>query len=133
TEAELAAASAQSTSPAPSSAVIDPPPPAAAPEAPLAIPSSINEAAGDRVTQSYVRIRDVRGDRVDPDTLFGEPNEAKLVRCQVRLIQHSTATAYDRPVETVLLPAGAEVSLQTAHSILAVITAEPAGDAPDEG
>lgn len=117
---------------APATAVIDPPKQIEADIKPLAIPATVSESAGERlrVTETQVTIRTPRGERVSTEGLFSEPDEGKLVRCNQRLIQHTTQTLYNRPVETVLLPAGAQVSLQTALEIIKVIESEDAGDEP---
>lgn len=125
-----AAAAKANEAPAPSSAVIDPPPAPAAEENPQAILPTMNEAAAERlrVTRNRIQVTDQAGNQVDPDAVFTDPGPDGQVRCLVRLIQHTTATVHDRPVSTLLLPAGGYISVEGARQIIATIKAANAGD-----
>lgn len=125
----------ETAAPDPTSAVIEPPAPQSDTDSkPLAIALSVNEAAADRlrVTESKTLLRDARGERLDAEGLFGEQGIDGLHQCNVRIIQHTSATAYNRPVETLYLPAGARVSKEAVETTLAAVAAEGPDEAPAE-
>lgn len=114
--------------PLPATAVIDAPPAPVEQADPLAIPPTINEHALEslRVTDSEVTITDVAGNPPELDGLFSAPNEAGLVQCRTRLLQHTSATVHNRAVSVLLLPAGAWVSKHAAADLVERIQAERA-------
>lgn len=119
-------AEAKDKAPDPSGAQLEPPAKRDEDSNPLEIPPTVNEASAERlrVTTAQTIIRDTRGEKIDPDQVFGPVGPDGLRRCLVRLIQHSTATIYNRPVKTLLQPVGASVSEQAAKVIIDTIRNE---------
>lgn len=86
-----------------------------------AVPSTDTplDAAADRIArpEQDINITDEHGDPVSSEGLF-EPVGPGLVVCNTRLIEHSTATPWQRPISRVLAGKGAVLSERASKVIL---------------
>ncbi len=79
---------------------------------------SLTEAAAVRLDLNpVITITGENGDTVDPDECFTEDNGSGEVRARVRLIEHATATQFDRPVKVLLIGEGSAISVVGAEKI----------------
>jgi hypothetical protein len=106
--------------PVPKSAVLDPPAKAEREELEgIVLPTSADASAERlRVTEREVYITDSEDNPVDPETVFAPAGEG-LQECRVRLVEHTTITAHNRPTRTLALAKGRVVSDATAKGFLA--------------
>lgn len=86
---------------------------------------------GVRMLVNATRITNDRDEAPDVDKLFTGPDGAGHYVVTERLIQHSTATMYDRPVRNLLLGRGTQVSAAEADMIRARLKAQDVSN--DEG
>lgn len=123
----------------PSSVLLDAPPaPAAdeddAGEEPEAI--SIAEHATKKLElDAFAEVTDVHGNLVDPDEAFTERNPSGQVQCRIRLVEHSFATEFKRPVTTLLIAQGQFVTNAAAEVIkdkLRKVADEVAEQSPEQ-
>lgn len=106
----------------PATAQIDPP---ANPEPEAEyVPPTMLDAAAERVANSTDKPRFTTqdGEPVDPDTLFGE-SDSGIKTCQVRVLEHVTATVYERPMTRLFVAAGATLTDGSAAQIVEAIRA----------
>lgn len=79
---------------------------------------SLTEAAAVRLDiNPVITITAENGDAVDPDECFTEPDGSGEIRAKVRLIEHATATQFDRPVKVLLIGEGSAISEAGAEKI----------------
>lgn len=106
--------------PVPKSAQLDPPAGEDREELEgIVLPTSADASAERlRVTERESFITDSDDNPVDPELVFVPAGEG-LQECQVRLIEHTTITAHNRPTRTLALAKGRVVSDATAKQFLA--------------
>lgn len=110
----------------PGSALVEPPDRATF-VAPKRFPDDPTEVAAERLrtTVRKSNVTDDKGNEVDADQVFTQMGD-NLVQCNVRLIEHAHATAFDRPVSRLLVAKGAVLTDRAAAIIKAQIAGEQA-------
>lgn len=113
---------------APRTAVTEPPVEKPRDEGEKSEPTSLTDAAAARlrrgVTKQQALVRDTEGNPVDTDGLFIGPDPMGQMIATKRLHQHTTQTAFERPVTTLLIAEGQRISPLGASRIVNRINAE---------
>jgi len=71
-----------------------------------------------------VRIADDNGEPVKADEAFTEPDGSGEVLCLTRLVEHTVAQPFNRPVEVLLCAAGTRLPEKAANEIVAKLRAQ---------